>query len=415
MGIVERNESATRQARRLKLLDIAAESINRHGVTSTSLLQVADGAGVSRAALYYYFEDQQDLVCQCYLRSCELMSSCLDEAVGENEGAISTVYAFIDRLLLSEIPEIAALSEVAYLKPEWQTTVRQMFVSLRDRIAEILSQGIESGELRSCLPNVAAAAIIGLVSWLPMARRWPTFGLEGKYDLIHALKSIVRVGVAADRKAPADYELLKPSPLMFPAMKVFDADVLSAARREAILATASWLFNLKGIDGTSLDEIAESLGVTRKVLYHNVGDKPTLVSECYRRSFHHYEKIAHRLEALEGPRINVIASAAYVNVESTLRTDIAPLEPLAGYEVLPDEVKDEIGVISERLFTTYLGFYEQGQAEGSIRAFSARPVLSMRPGAHEWLRTWIDTFSEEEIAHAPREIAEFIRVGLRAV
>ncbi|MEP1445967.1 MAG: TetR family transcriptional regulator [Paraglaciecola sp.] len=343
------------------------------------------------------------------------MSSCLDQAESENLGALETIFSFTDRLLLSDIPEIAALSDVAYLKPEWQTVVKEMFVTLRDRIADILSNGIESGELRPCVPNVAAAATIGMVEWLPMASRWPTLGLVSKYDLIHALKTIIRVGVAADREAPANYDILAPLPLMIPAVKIFDTDVLASARREAILAKASWLFNLKGIDSTSLDEIADQLGVTRKVIYHNVGDKPTLVGECYRRSFKLYEQIAQRLTAIDGPKINMVAATAYANAEATLRTDIAPLEPLAGFEVVPDEVKDEISITTARLINTYLGIYEQGQAEGSIRNLNSRSILSMRPGTHEWLRIWIDTFSEEDISKAPREIAEITRIGLKAI
>jgi len=40
----------------------------------TSLTDVADKLGFSRASLYYYVEDREDLMFQVYLRSSEIMA-----------------------------------------------------------------------------------------------------------------------------------------------------------------------------------------------------------------------------------------------------------------------------------------------------------------------------------------------------
>ena len=41
-----------------------------------------------------------------------------------------------------------------------------------------------------------------------------------------------------------------------------------SAKREAVLMSAARLFTLKGFQGTSLDDIAQSLGVTKPTLYY---------------------------------------------------------------------------------------------------------------------------------------------------
>ena len=56
--------------------------------------------------------------------------------------------------------------------------------------------------------------------------------------------------------------------------------------------TASQLFNRRGIDGVSLDDITAELGATKGALYHYLDNKADLVVRCYRRSFDLTERFA---------------------------------------------------------------------------------------------------------------------------
>jgi AcrR family transcriptional regulator len=65
---------------------------------------------------------------------------------------------------------------------------------------------------------------------------------------------------------------------------LFDREAQFDAKREKILAAASQLFNRRGVDTTSLDDIAAAVGATKRTLYHYVGDKQTILSACYART-----------------------------------------------------------------------------------------------------------------------------------
>ena len=52
-------------------------------------------------------------------------------------------------------------------------------------------------------------------------------------------------------------------------------------KRRAVLQEAAASFNLKGYHGTSLNEIAASLGVTKAALYHYFPNKNTLLAACF--------------------------------------------------------------------------------------------------------------------------------------
>jgi AcrR family transcriptional regulator len=80
MRLIGKNAATARRidgaakSRREQLLDQAARELNSKGISMTSLTDVADKLGFSRASLYYYVEDREDLMFQVYLRSSEIMA-----------------------------------------------------------------------------------------------------------------------------------------------------------------------------------------------------------------------------------------------------------------------------------------------------------------------------------------------------
>lgn len=407
---------ATRGLKRSRVLAEAAKSLNQLGVSQTSLVDVARRVGVSRAALYYYFEDQQDLVFQCYRQSCAFMAERLAAARGRDGDALAVIDAFIDGMFDEEDAEFATLSDMAYLRPGQRAMILAEYEAILDGVADVLRRGAAHGEIRPCEGRIVAQAILGLVSWIPLSRRWRTRESLSDADMVAAAKDSLRYGVAADRAAPpAGYRPFDLTPPGVPVSRIFDADVMAAARRESLLAAASWIFNLKGIDATSLEEIALLRGVTKKVIYHNVGDKETLVAACYRRAFAFYERVQDEGRAYDGPRIEAVCAQAHAFAEASLRDDIAPLAPLAGFESLPEDLREEIQASAGRIMANSLETYRLGQAEGSIRPMNTRAVLSMHPGVFEWLPKWFDSFDAEQRARAPSELAELSRVGLAPV
>ncbi len=406
---------ATRGLKRAKVLAEAAKSLNYQGVSQTSLADIARRVGVSRAALYYYFEDQQDLVFQCYQQSCELIAQRLHKARAAGGDAMSVIEGFVDGMLDDDDSEFAALSEMAYLRPEQRGAILGLYEAILNDVADLLRAGAARGELRPCDGRIVGQAIIGLTSWIPLARRWRTRETLGDADMVAATKDLLRSGLAADRTAASRYRPFDLTPPGVPVTRIFDADTMAAARRESLLAAASWIFNLKGVDATSLEEIALLRGVTKKVIYHNVGDKETLVAACYRRSFQIYEDFQARQLAYDGPRIEAICAQFHALAEASFREDIAPLAPLAGLESLAEGPLEEIHASAGRIMENSLRNHGRGEAEGSMRPMNRRAVLSMLPGVFEWLPKWFDLFDAEQRARAPAELAELIRVGLRPI
>jgi AcrR family transcriptional regulator len=156
----------------MRVLEVAARTLNRIGVSSVSLPAIAKELGVSRAALYYYFDDQEDLVFQSYRRTCEILEQHLVDAEDAGGDSIAILASFLDRALATNGPEIAALNDVAYLGEERRASILQQVGQVRARLTDILDDGVRRGHLRPCSNTIVAGAILGLVFWRPTARIW---------------------------------------------------------------------------------------------------------------------------------------------------------------------------------------------------------------------------------------------------
>ena len=402
-------------ARRRLILREAAKSLNVRGVTSTSLADIARQSGVTRAALYYYFEDQEDLVFQCYRQSCERMAARLSEARAEGGGAGAVLGRFFDRMTDPAEDETATLCEVAYLSDNRRHIVVGLYEGVIASLAGLLRHGAEAGAFRTCDERIAAMAILGLISWIPLQRRWATSAPFTAEDLAGAAKRLILEGAAADGPTVLDYQPLALTPRDVPQRDVFDRAAVSSAKQEMLLAAASWLFTLKGVDATSLDEIAARVGVTKKVIYHNIGGKEALLTACNLRALAFAIALMQRTNTEEVLDIGVLGRLMHAHVEAKLREDIAPLSGVGGLEFLPQAARHEIDRQGARLLAEAETVYGRARALGVLRDVELGPFLTILPGVIEWVPKWLGAETAAERDHIGRQLAAFCTFGLRMV
>src|ERR1700761_573082 len=158
-----RRLDAAPKSRREQLLDQAARELNSKGISLTSLTDVADKLGFSRASLYYYVEDREDLMFQVYLRSSEIMARHLGEVAQSGRGAVAVVADFVSRILDPAEPELAALSEIGLLRQSERETVLGIYEAVVARLASVLETGAKRGEVRHCDFPIVARTIISVV------------------------------------------------------------------------------------------------------------------------------------------------------------------------------------------------------------------------------------------------------------
>ncbi|HVY02917.1 MAG TPA: TetR/AcrR family transcriptional regulator, partial [Caulobacterales bacterium] len=327
-----RRKRAPKKSRRDQLLDEAARQLNARGVSLTSLTDVADQLGVSRAALYYYVDDREDLVFQVYRRSCEILARHLGESARSEHHALDVVREFVASTLDPDEPEIAALSELGLLRPAERETIMALYEGVVARLAYVLEAGAGAGEIRPCDFTIAARCIISMIYWTPLSVRWTMAASPvTRAQVINQINDVLAFGSASDRTKIVDPPRIDLSPLIAPKVAAFARDALSDAKREIITLTASRMFNAKGVDTTSLEEIAAELGATKRTLYHYVGDKQALISACYDRAYRIYFFLHDTAAAMDLSVSESTVAATRAYAEAQQRKDLSPLRPLVGF------------------------------------------------------------------------------------
>jgi AcrR family transcriptional regulator len=410
---VKPGESASgRETKRAALLDEAAQELNARGISGASIARIAKRVGLTRAAVYYYFKDRDELAAECYRRTCRSMAEDMAAALRVKGNGLEKVLDFLRRALDSARAPCAALSELDYFAGRTRDAIAAAHSANVSALRGLICAGISDGSIRPCDDEIVAQTLIGTITWIPLSVGWVEGTDEGfRARTVDAFADLIVNGQARDPfyafVPPVAIESFFPSPT-----DVFDRRALADAKIERLLMIASQLFNRHGIDGTSLDDIARGLGATKGTLYHYLEHKMDLVVRCYKRATMLFDRFAEASEKVGRTGLERGLIGLYLNVQAHA-SGLSPLIQLAGPSALPAAARRELRRRSRGLQRRFESFGKQGLADGSLRPMDYDAVAQLGAGAFEWLPKW---FSFDD-TRAPRALAEeivalFIR-GLR--
>ena len=310
-------------------------------------------------------------------------------------------------------PEIAAGAEIAMMNATQRDTIQGLFGALAARLARLLESGQSEGAFRPCDVDVNARAILSLVAWAPLGGRWiQTLGPLGHSRLLAAAIATLMEGLSAQSRIP-EFRPLDLAPIAPRTVRAFDREAALEAKRATLLRIASRLFNRKGIDATSLEEIAAQVGATKRTVHHHIGSKAELVMACYERTYRIFFHIMERALEYPGSRLDALAAAMHAMALCYPSEDFSPLSPLVGYATLPREGQMRLTEHGHKLTNEYRGLIRQGIKEGSIRDVDVEARALLLPGLTSWLVRDEVSPDPAEQRHIAREIVNLVAVGLR--
>ncbi len=178
-------------------------------------------------------------------------------------------------------------------------------------------------------------------------------------------------------------------------------------KREALYREAAIAFNRKGFHGTTLDDIARKLGVTKAALYRYVPSKHELLFRC------HNAAMDAAFTSLERGR--ALGADGLEKLRLTLRGYLEHLVSDLGYcVVLLEEnalLPDHAAAIIRRRdeFERALrGLVREGIADGSVVPCDPKLAVFAMLGAINWVPKWFSgegPWSGAQLAEALTELA----------
>lgn len=404
-----------RASKRDAVLAEAALQFNSKGIAGTALADIAATLELTRAALYYYVDDRDDLVFQTYLRSCEIAADDLEAAYEAGETGLDRLLAFVGRTLDAERPPAAVLSEVGYLSGSPRAVVEKAQRRNMEALQRFVGDGIADESIRACDPTLIAQTIWGLLSWAPL---WPAWiggtvqtARNFRLRVSNATRALIDEGLASDPdlsvRCPINVETFRPR-----VANVFNRRDAQAQKMEQIAMTASQLFNRNGIDGTSLDDICEAIGATKGALYHYFDDKQALVAHCYKRGFDLFEAFADTAAHAGKSGLERGMIGTHLNVQAQA-SGLAPLMPQPGLEALPARQRAEITRRALGIEQQFEAFGRQGRADGSYRDCDLDTVALVGAGVFAWIPKWHQPGDARAAWQLADETTELFIKGLR--
>ncbi|RYY43938.1 MAG: TetR/AcrR family transcriptional regulator [Sphingomonadales bacterium] len=191
------------------------------------------------------------------------------------------------------------------------------------------------------------------------------------------------------------------TPARSPFRTAEERDAERAAKREAVLQAAVDMFNDRGFSGTSLDDVAASLGVTKPVIYHYLGTKDQVLLECLGRGLAALEAAAAESAGRPGTGADRLRAFLIRYAEVNMSPFGRSVVLTADHELSPDGLQ-RFRAMKRRIDAALRALVAAGIADGSLAPVDVRTAAFTLAGALNWIPRW----QHPDGAQPPSKVAE---------
>lgn len=401
------NRTVQHDAKRAAILSQAAKLFNYKGSRATTLKDIAEALGLTKTSLYYYVKTKEDLVYQCYRVALQHYHDVLDAIERDHARPVARARAFFLQHFDSwraaqegRAPHIAALLEIAALKGTHREEIEREYIAMFTRLRQFIRDGVADGSMRVGEPTSVTRALLGSLDWtFSWLHGIPLDQLE---DTARDAWDIVALGIAADADAdmPAD---VGPKEHSTNGPGGFNREEQKRLKQEAFYKTGTRFFNRQGFNGTSLDEIAQQLDVSKGAFYYHIKSKEDLLYHCYARSLDILERIHSQSADSDGTGLEKAESICW-RTFLVQNSDEGPLIRYNTIIALPMARRRSILQRTDRANERFGQFLAEGIEDKSVRpinTFVAQQLIAGAINAAMDLDLWrrIDSMDEAAIEY----------------
>jgi AcrR family transcriptional regulator len=144
-------------------------------------------------------------------------------------------------------------------------------------------------------------------------------------------------------------------------------------KQEAFLRAGTRHFNRKGFSGTSLDDIAESLNVSKGAFYYHFSSKEALLAQCYEFTLDQFDRIlASQTDKSSTPleKLGEICTAIF----GLQNSESGPLIRYNSITALPPDIRRSVLKRTEVTHAKIDQLMSQGVLEGTVE--TPNPLVS---------------------------------------
>lgn len=407
----DRGDGTRRAGRREAVLGEAARQINERGAAAVNLNDIAAAVGLTRNALYYYVSDRWDLVFQSYMRSCTTTAADLELAIRTGGSPTRQLATFIETAVRYAGNPPAVLSDLDCLPEPQRATIADLNERNITTLTRLIACEVEAGRYRAIDPDIAAQCLNGMIAWTKLSAIW--LGLDdsdsARARRANTICELILNGMAARAEKRFDCAI-DASKLLVRTFNAFDRAEVGQEKVTQLVQAASRLFNRRGCDGVSLDDISASVGATKGAVYHYFNDKTDLIARCYEHAFDDFTCFVESARAAPGSGLEKALRVVHLNCQAQAGP-APPLMPQPGLFALSPETSTHLVDRAQAVWTSCQDLVNDGIADGSVRPLPASDVAMVAAGAFLWIPKWINGGAPDPVRIAD-EICALLMDGL---
>ena len=181
---------------------VAAEIMCQKGYEATSMNDIAEAAGITKAGIYHYISGKEDLFFEIMNYAMDAVAHGIIAPAREAIDAEARLRMIIELHTKSILEGVGALTivleEMTALTPAHRRVITGRKRAYFEFIRETLDELALEGKLRDVSPTVAAFSLLGMILWIS---RW--YRRDGDIRPEDALKDYLEMATNAVLKKPS--------------------------------------------------------------------------------------------------------------------------------------------------------------------------------------------------------------------
>jgi len=164
-----RKARGDRGIKREAVIHAAAREFNARGFHNTSLDDIAAALEVTKPTLYYYVENKEQLLFECFRAGLEPIRAAIRGARASDRRASERLRMVLLRYaegIASEFGWCMVRAEDQDLSAQMQAHVKALKSEIDQGIRRLIREGIGDGSIGDCDPKMTAFALAGALNWI---------------------------------------------------------------------------------------------------------------------------------------------------------------------------------------------------------------------------------------------------------
>ena len=158
-----------REVKREAVIRAAAHAFNRKGYHNTSLDDIAAALEVTKPTVYYYVQNKEQLLFECFVTGVEQIRAAFREVKQLEVPAreqLNAVLRHYGEAVASEFGWCMVRAEEQDLSPSMSSHIKALKSEIDQGIRRLIREGVQDGSIHPCDPKMTAFALAGALNWI---------------------------------------------------------------------------------------------------------------------------------------------------------------------------------------------------------------------------------------------------------